>query len=98
MTGTSLEKEFERELNERIRKIIKEVYKPLTFIQMIDKHGAIEATLRVVEDEKQTEGFTRLLMENRVDLAVENMVVDPKYQPLFSDKAIFNSRRRLEMK
>ncbi|KQC31717.1 hypothetical protein AAY42_10315 [Flagellimonas eckloniae] len=85
-------------MKEQISKIIKEVYKPLTFIQMVDKHGAIEATKRVVEDEKQTEGFTRLLMEGRADLAVENMVIDPKFKSLFTEKAIYNSRKRLEMK
>ena len=74
MSSSLLKEEFEKDLNRLITEIIREVYKPLTFIKMVEKHGAIEATRRVVEDEHQTEGFLKLFMAKRVDLTVENMV------------------------
>jgi hypothetical protein len=42
------------------------------------------------------EGFRRLIIENRLELTVEAIVVKEKYKSLFSKKEILKSMKRLE--
>lgn len=71
-------------------------YNPTRFIQMVKRHGAVEATRMVVDTREPAEGFVKLawLMEpRRPDLTSEQLVIN--YPQLFDDAVVKKARERL---
>ncbi len=65
------------------------------FFQKIDKKGGLETAKELITRDDVSEGFTNLYLLGRLDLAMENLVVNPKYSELFTDEEIEIYRRRL---
>lgn len=83
-----LKNDFEKETIKLVEKIKKEVYTPTRFITMASESSYYEATKKVISKSEYTEGYIKLLDAGRLDLAVENLVKNKKYKPLFTETEI----------
>lgn len=88
-----LELQFEEDLRNKMSLAKKECnYNPTRFNQMLDLYGGVETAKRLVQDSMRnnqvSDGFTRLFMEKRPDLTVEDSVCKPEYAPLFTAEEI----------
>lgn len=71
-------------------------YTPSYFLQMLSKHGGVEAARRLINSDTPSEGFTRLWIMKRLDLTVEVLVLQPEWEALFTDMERQKARNRLE--
>jgi len=70
-------------------------YVPTAWIQMIERHGAVEAARRLVVSSDIQSGFTELVERGRSDLTIEYAVLNPRWTTLFSDDLREAARWRL---
>ena len=96
-----LEHEFEEELRNKMFLAKKECnYNPTRFNQMLYHYGGVETAKRLIQDSMQnnkvSDGFTRLLMEERLNLTVEDSVCKPEYTELFTADEIAWCKKRLK--
>ena len=68
-------------------------YTATRFHQMLDEHGGVETARRLLP--RTSDGFTELWRRRRLDLTVETLVLDPKWDDLFSDEERQMARDRL---
>ncbi|QZH65015.1 hypothetical protein [Mycolicibacterium farcinogenes] len=71
-------------------------YSPARFIQLVQQHGAVEATRRVVDTDAPADGFVTLaylMTPPRPDFTSEQLVLN--YPGLFSDEVVRKARSRL---
>ena len=66
------------------------------FIQKVSEIGGFEAARSFIVKSGGTEGFLKLYELKRLDLSVENLVLQPEYQELFSEQELEICRKRLE--
>jgi len=59
--------------------------------------GYYNATKKLITKPENTEGFTKLLLKGRTDLSIGNLVVQPKYESLFTKDEIKMCKQRLGM-
>ncbi len=71
-------------------------YNAERFFQMVDQRGGLETAKDLISRDEVSEGFTNLYLLGRLDLAMENLVVNPTYSELFTDEEIAKCRERLE--
>ena len=84
---------FEEELKDKMLRAKKECkYNPSRFNQMLARYGGVETAKRLIDTAIQTgntsDGFTTLLLCNRLDLTMEHSVCKPEYKALFSERQI----------
>jgi len=70
------------------------------FLQMIDRHGAVEATKRVLRPGPPADGFVDLAYgrgrwRGRPELTVEAIALLPEHASLFTDEELQTARDRL---
>ena len=94
MGQQNLRQQFHEEMYRLYREAAEFDYYPTRFLQMVDDYGGVEAARRLIG--RMTDGFTRLYCEGRLDLSVEAVVIQPQWQPLFSEEEIAQARQRLE--
>lgn len=71
-------------------------YMPVRFLQMVNEYGGLRTAQRLLaKDEIQT-GLATLWECHRLDLSMEALVIDSKYQPLFTEDEIKKAQERLE--
>ncbi len=68
-------------------------YNATRFVQMLGEHGGVETARRLLPH--TSDGFTELWKRNRLDLTVESLILQPRWQSLFSDEEREVARRRL---
>ncbi|PKH49533.1 hypothetical protein CXF68_01985 [Tenacibaculum sp. Bg11-29] len=95
MIDEELKNEFERNLSYKVQLCIKDVYRPQYLINLAAEEGYYIAAKKLITKPENTEGFTKLLLEGRVDLSIENLVVQPEYTLLFSKEEIRMCKQRL---
>ena len=88
-------KEFEADLNAIIKEIEKEVYKPKLFKCMVSNIGGYQATKKTIS-KVNTSGYLKLYDKSRLDLSIENLVINKKYRALFTQEEIKLCNERLE--
>ena len=71
-------------------------YRPTLLLQMIDTNVAVGAAKRLLHAAHLSDGFNKLWELGRLDLTVEALVLNPKWQELFSadEKRIAHNRLR----
>ncbi|KQT33832.1 hypothetical protein ASG29_07020 [Sphingomonas sp. Leaf412] len=69
-------------------------YHPTGMLQMIDRLGGIGTARRLLEL-PPSEGFARLALLERIDLAVESLVLQPRWDGIFTEEERRIARRRL---
>ena len=84
---------FEVELRDKMVVAKKECrYNATYFIQMLNEQGGVKTAKTLISKSLQTgnpsEGFTRLYLEGRLDLSMEDSVCKPEYKDLFEQHEI----------
>jgi hypothetical protein len=93
----ALERDFHRAMIDVYTRAKKEAgYTATRFIQMVSTEGGLATAKRLIHASDVSDGFTELWKRNRLDLAVENYVLDPRFSDLFSDEERAIARDRLE--
>ncbi|MFV0531750.1 MAG: hypothetical protein ACK5MD_09995 [Flavobacteriales bacterium] len=99
MVSQELIDKFNNELAKMVKQSIEEIqYRPTLLIRMANEEGFYHASRKLISKPENTEGFTRLLLEKRTDLSIEYLVVQPKYESLFTEKEIKLCKQRLDLK
>jgi hypothetical protein len=70
-------------------------YNATRFLQMVSNYGSLRTAKQLLATNEPSDGFTVLWGRGRLDLTVENLVLNPKYQTLFSPDEIAVARERL---
>jgi hypothetical protein len=71
-------------------------YNPTYTVQMIYDSGAVGACQRILATTQPSDGFTRLWELRRLDLAMENIVLQPEFSELFTEEERAIARKRLQ--
>ncbi len=71
-------------------------YNATLFLRMLGEHGGLETARRLVLSTAPSQGFTQLWMRHRLDLTVEHLVLEERFQPLFDDELRERARQRLD--
>ena len=74
-----LENTFEQEVREGIIESKSIGYTPTYFIQMVNEHGAVQTTKRLLASTNPGEGFYKLWELKRLDLTVECLAADTRW-------------------
>ena len=84
---TDLEARFEREMVEKVyRAAGRETgYWAGYFLRAVKQHGGVGAARRLLQHGGVSKGLSKLAALGRLDLAMETLVLDPTYHPLFTD-------------
>lgn len=71
-------------------------YNATYYLEMLHQRGGLETAHRLLASSAVSDGFTALWERNRIDLAVENVVLQPEFQAFFTDDELDVARRRLQ--
>ncbi len=71
-------------------------YNATYFKQMIDRYGGLAAAKRLLAKQEIQEGLMRLYLMGMLAKSMEALVIQPRYQPLFTQAEIQEAHRRLE--
>ena len=93
--------QLKRELRERYISTYKECkifnYKPRIFLDMVVSiDDIVEMTRRLIHKDGGTDGFNTLHENKRLDLSVENIILEQRYRVLFSREDLIAAYDRLE--
>ena len=66
------------------------------FLRTVRHHGGVAAAKRLLEARGFSKGLLKLREKDRLDLAMETLVLKPAYSGLFTDKERAIAARRLE--
>lgn len=70
-------------------------YDAKAYLSMLATYGGVDTARRLLASSSVSDGFVALWERNRVDLAVENVVLRPAFEPLFTDEERDTARQRL---
>ena len=95
---TDIEARFEQDMVEKVyRAAGRETgYWAGYFLRSVKRHGGVGAARRLLEQGGVSKGLARLASLERLDLAMETLVLDPAYALLFTDEDRAVAARRLE--
>ena len=93
-----LEARFETEMVETVyRTAGRETgYWASYFFRAVKRHGGVEAARRLLGTDRPSKGLLKLREKDRLDLAMETLVLKPEFATLFSDAERATAARRLE--
>jgi 5-methylcytosine-specific restriction protein A len=94
---TDIEARFEQDMVEKVyRAAGRETgYWAGYFLRSVKRLGGVGAARRLLERGGVSQGLARLASLDRLDLAMETLVLDPAYGPLFTDEERAIATRRL---
>jgi hypothetical protein len=70
-------------------------YNAARFISIVAELGGVEAARLLLDADDSSEGFMALVAAGRPDLTVEALVLDRRYEALFSDEELETASQRL---
>ena len=92
--------EVERQFNKAMIGVYEDAkretgYNATRFLQMISEQGGVATARQLLHSSHVSDGFTALWERRRLDLAVEAVVLQPRFAALFSDAERQIARDRL---
>jgi len=95
---SALETQFEQDMVEKVyRAAGRETgYWAGYFLRSVKRSGGVGAARRLLERPGVSQGLARLASLDRLDLAMETLVLDAAYAPLFTDEERAIATRRLD--
>lgn len=95
--GADLLKTFDKAMQDVYVKAKQQAgYNATYYFEMLHQYGGLETAHRLLASSAVSDGFTALWERKRLDLTVENVVLQPEFQALFSDEEVDTARRRLQ--
>jgi len=92
----SLEDQFHEAMLEIYRRALAECkYNASRLLQMVNAQGGLQAAKTLINAPNLSYGFTELWQCGRLDLTVEAVALDPKWEALFSQEELAKARKRL---
>jgi len=96
---TTTEDLFAAAVDEKIAEMKRVLhYNPSRFVLEIHKKGVVEAAKALVATGSETRiqsGFTQLALAGRLDLCIENLIVQPQFRDLFTPLERQEANRRI---
>lgn len=93
---TNLEKEFDIDMHNIYKRTKEECnYNATRFLQMLNQYGGLATAKKLIHKTDSSYSFTVLWENNRLDLSVEALVINPKYHSLFTEEEIKSCENRL---
>lgn len=71
-------------------------YNATVYLRMLAEHGGLETARRLLASSNVSDGFVSLWECHRLDLTVENVVLQPEFEPLFTEQDREVARNRLQ--
>jgi hypothetical protein len=95
---SELEARFENDMIEKVyRTAGKETgYWASYFLRTVRQYGGVAAAHRLLAQKGVSSGLAKLRAKDRLDLAMETLVLAPEYRTLFSDEERAVATRRLD--
>ena len=90
----ALEREFSAALRDIYAQCDALGYRPTGKLQMMERLGGINTARRLLTL-PPSEGFGRLALMGRLDLAVETLILEPRWNDVFTDEERRTATRRL---
>ena len=88
---------FDQAMFEVYRRALDECgYKATRFLQMLNDHGGLETARILLHARNVSDGYTALWERGRLDLTVEAVILNARWQELFNDEDREIARTRLE--
>jgi hypothetical protein len=91
-----IEAEFRQALEGTVDAAKERGYVPTYFLQMLAKHGGVETAKRLLAKAEPQEGLFELWRLGLLHESMEAVVVQEKYQALFTKDEVAEAHRRLE--
>ena len=93
-----LENEFHEAMVNIYRLAAKECnYRAKAFLAMVTEMGGVAAAKKLLGSDALQSGLYELFECGRLDLTVEALVCQPKYEDLFSHSELAEAKRRLDL-
>jgi hypothetical protein len=67
----------------------------IRFHQMVEEQGGLQAAKTLLASKRISDGFAQLYMLGRLDISMENLVLQEPWSSLFADTELAVARRRL---
>ena len=96
MTSSNLAAAFHQAMLATYQEALTIGYRPARFLQMVSEHGGVETARIILAQNNPTEGFGTLWEKQRLDLAIEALVLKPEFASLFSEEDRAKARARLD--
>jgi hypothetical protein len=90
-----LESEMRKALLDIFRQCAELNYRPTGMLRLMDEHGPIGAVRRLISN-PLSDGYSRLALLGRLDLAVERLALQERWSGVFSDAELSICRKRTE--
>lgn len=71
-------------------------YNASIFIQIVEQRGGLQAAKYLLQGQGLSRGFINLMNMGRLDLTLENLVLETTWNPLFSETELGVARNRLK--
>lgn len=91
----SLDLEFETRLRESVNDSIALGYNPAQFAEMLERYGGVDVAKRLVASGELQDGLKRIVALGHIELAMESIMLEPRFAPLFSEGELAAARWRL---
>lgn len=91
----AVEAAFERVLLDAHAEARELHYHPTRFLELVKRLGGRGAARQLLKPGPPPSGLTRLMLENRIDLSIEDTVLRPEWSELFDPEELDVARRRL---
>ena len=92
----NLEAEFDEAMRDTYRRASEHGYRPTYFLQMIETHGGVGAAKRLLATPEHQSGLTRLWELDLLSISAEALVLQERWQSLFTDDERRKARERLK--
>ena len=91
-----LEDSFQQEMLRIYDKAKEFNYYPTYFRRMVVDRGGLSTAKHLLSGTELSDGFVRLWDEQRLDLSVEALAIQPPWSAMFTHEELTEARRRLE--
>jgi hypothetical protein len=91
-----LEAEFEQRLRDSIQESVAMSYNPTRFTEMLNTLGGLETARRLVASGDLQDGILRIVAMGHAELAMESIMLEPRFATLFTQGQLDAARWRLE--
>ncbi|CAN5760206.1 hypothetical protein BH24DEI2_BH24DEI2_10550 [soil metagenome] len=94
--NSDLEQQFDLAMMNIYKRALAEAnYKATRFLQMLTTRSGLEVATTLLRSNAVSEGYTALYERQRLDLTVEALVLQPRWQPLFTVEELAMAQQRL---